>query len=448
MIVLPSETQSREFDAKLLLACMLAEKQLPTVVGSRIAIHNSMHRLSPAIYIAKDFRKASSRIFRILGGLGAAILAWDEEGLLNFDQALYNERRVHAPTLALVKEFFAWGPANRKLIAGANGYHGQPIHLFGNPRIDMLRPELRDSYGARVRLLREQYGHFVLVNTNFGQLNHFLPGYVAKPGGYDKRMRAAMTPRMTAAWTHLGRVFEAFKSMIVPLADAFPERMIVVRPHPGENLETWRQAAQGRKNVIVIHEGPVQPWLLACAAMVHSSCTTGMEAYLLGAPVISYRPFVSDVYDHKISNDLSHEVFSQEDLLAALAQALRGETLDRANARRVALAQSLFSSLEGELASERIAARVAELAAQRDFFPRTTWMGRQQAKLHSAGRAGLRLATSRLPNHKHGKRYSSKRFPGVSLSEVETRIADFRRSLGRFETVSAVQFSENIFLVS
>jgi hypothetical protein len=34
------------------------------------------------------------------------------------------------------------------------------------------------------------------------------------------------------------------------------------------------------------------------------------------------------------------------------------------------------------------------------------------------------------------------------LSEVETRIADFRRSLGRFETVSAVQFSENIFLVS
>lgn len=447
MIVLPSETQSREFDAKLLLACALAEKGLSTIVGSRIAIHNRIHKLSPGIYIAKDFRKPSSRIFRILMGLGAAIIAWDEEGVIFFDRKTYHERRVHAPALAQVKEFIAWGPMTRDLTVSAPGYHGQPVHVLGNPRVDMLRPELRASYDGAVRALRERHGDFILINTNFGKLNHFLPTQAVKPGGTDRSVGGTITPWMNEAWRHRAALFAAFKAMILPLADRFPDRMIVIRPHPSESLAAWREAAEGRSNVTVIHEGPVQPWLLACAAMVHSSCTTGIEGYLLGARVISYRPVQSDTYDHKIANDLSHEVFSLDEVLAAVAQALAGRLLDNDDRRREEVARGLFASLDGPLASDRIAGRLAELAQSEDFLPPANRRNRTAAMLHAQARAAWRLVTAQLPRHKHGRLYSRKRFPGVSLADVRARLEEFAATLSRFEGIRVSQVATNVFRV-
>lgn len=44
-IILPSETQTRELDAKPLLAGILAERGPPVLVGSRIEIHNRIDAL-------------------------------------------------------------------------------------------------------------------------------------------------------------------------------------------------------------------------------------------------------------------------------------------------------------------------------------------------------------------------------------------------------------------
>lgn len=447
-IILPSETQSREFDAKLLLACMLAERGLPTIVGSRVAIHNHMHKLDPSIYFAKDFRKPSSRLFKILKGLGASIVAWDEEGLLFFDADSYYQRRVHAPNLAQVKEFFAWGPLNAKITATAPGYHSQPIHLFGNPRIDMLRPEMRGIYSREVAELQQRYGKFILINSNFGILNHYLPTHVARPGGMDRVTGKMSSPATDAKLLHLGQVFEAFKAMLVPLAQKFPQHTIVIRPHPSESLEAWREAAKGQSNIDVVHEGPVQPWLLACDAMVHSSCTTGIEGYLLGTRVISYRPVQSDKFDHQVSNDLSHQVFSLEEMLEAVKKSVLGQVLDDKNAKRHDIAATLFASLSGDLASERIAQRISELAANPNFVEASPWATRQQAKLHSVARAALRLITSRIPEHKNSKAYTRKRFPGITMTDVQKRIEDYKNALRRFDNVTVEYVSTDIFRIS
>ena len=37
--IIPAEEQSREFDAKLLLACVAAERNFPAIVGARRDIH-------------------------------------------------------------------------------------------------------------------------------------------------------------------------------------------------------------------------------------------------------------------------------------------------------------------------------------------------------------------------------------------------------------------------
>ena len=78
-LIIPSETKSREFEPKLLLACMAASAGYPVIVGSRIHIHNAIARLPRGIYFAKDIARSSTRVFKILKKLGFSIVAWDEE---------------------------------------------------------------------------------------------------------------------------------------------------------------------------------------------------------------------------------------------------------------------------------------------------------------------------------------------------------------------------------
>jgi surface carbohydrate biosynthesis protein len=447
-VILPSETQSREFDAKLLLALALAERGVPTYVGSRMAIHNAIHKFPASIYVAKDFRKPSNRIFNILRQLGHHIVAWDEEAVLFFNAKEFHERRVHPSTYKMVEALFAWGPENATYLRTAPGYdESTPIHDLGNPRLDMLRAELHPYYGPEVAMLKSRYGPFVLVNTNFGKLNHAIKSYIVRPGGTDKSVGGSITPFMQEAWTHRLNIFDSFKKMVPWLARNLPERSIVVRPHPAENHETWRDVAKGFSNVHVIHEGPVQNWLLAADALVHNGCTTGIEGYLMGIPVIAYTEFEDSRFDMELSNGLSEKVTSMESLLSHLKDPSHKSADSKARARQISLLGEFFSSLAGPLATDQIADTISGYS--RDWVPRpTTLADRTRAELHARGRAAVKWMASHIRDHKNSKAYSLQRFPGIELDEVEASIARFQKTLDRFYAAKCSQVSRNIFLIS
>ena len=53
---------------------------------------------------------------------------------------------------------------------------------------------------------------------------------------------------------------------------------IIVRPHPSEDIAVWEKALKGMKKTLVIHEGPISPWLDASMGLLHRGCTTAIEA--------------------------------------------------------------------------------------------------------------------------------------------------------------------------
>jgi hypothetical protein len=79
-------------------------------------------------------------------------------------------------------------------------------------------------------------------------------------------------------------------SVIGKMAARFPDMKFVIRPHPLEDPETWRTHFQDVANVAVRDGGSAIPWLSAARCVVHSACTTGIEAYILGRPVTEYYP--------------------------------------------------------------------------------------------------------------------------------------------------------------
>ena len=151
-LIIPVESQVRELDAKLLLSCCAVERGYPVILGSRAYVHFEVGTMPQGIYVAKSMRSMSSLMFSLIRKLGHEIIAFEEEALVHPPPEIFYPLRLSPQTLAHVSHLFAWGPDNEALM---HGYPDLPgglqIHVTGNPRGDMLRPELAAFFKEQVQ---------------------------------------------------------------------------------------------------------------------------------------------------------------------------------------------------------------------------------------------------------------------------------------------------------
>jgi surface carbohydrate biosynthesis protein len=444
--ILPCEIKSREFDSKLLLACFLAERGWTSIVGSRNDIHMKLHRFPRSIYLGKDVRFSSGTIVTMLRLLGHRFVAMDEEAQFFLSRERYRKARVDDTVLSHAEALFAWGPENALAWAEAPGYKGQPIHQTGNGRIDLLRPELRALYAERTAELKQRYGDFILVNTNFGAINHFFGNLSVSVSEDDTR--PVTKAHDNGYILHRQNLFHAFVKLLPKLAQKFPKHKIVLRPHPGESPDAWREIVKGNPNVEINMEGSVVPWILACKALVHNGCTTGLEAYVLGETVIAYQPHISAEFDLRLPNDLSQQAKSEDELIAQLNQAVSGKLVgsDLHTSERRNILARYIEAAEGDLATVRIAGLMDEFAAQ-PVASNTNIMTWPVGAAIVLGRSILKWYHSNRYGHKSNIAYTRHRFPHTEVDEVKSRIAEFATCLGQYSGLTVRQLDENIFEV-
>ena len=90
---------------------------------------------------------------------------------------------------------------------------------------------------------------------------------------------------------------------------------IIFRPHPTEDTDGWKFLLDGIPNVRVIHEGSINKWVNSSFAVLHSGCTTALEATVSEKPLITFDPFKPSLFLGQLANKLGHRVENLEDLL-------------------------------------------------------------------------------------------------------------------------------------
>jgi len=454
-LIVPVENQVRELDAKLLLACAASERGFGVVLGSRTFVHFAVPFLPRGVFLAKSLRGISTRMFRLLRGLGHDIVAWDEESLVRFSSPEYYPFRYSPKTFAAVDRLFAWGPDDAELFEAYEHYTGVPIHVTGNPRMDMLRPELRSYFDDEVAALRRRFGDFILVNTNFPFVNPFAPELALLQGDADGigvhvgRTGQGMSLEFARGYAqHIQTLCDHFKSLIPQLGEWFPDHTIIVRPHPSEDHDVWRRLTTGQPNVQVMHEGNVVPWLLASRALLHNGCTTAVEAALLDQPALSYMPATSEVFDYPLPNALSHHADTPEAVRRKLTAildgslgALEGPARDRILSRHVA-------ATHGPLAVDR----VLDALEQAGYADGPRARPALSAYLAAWIGTNLRTAVKRINwhrrDHRNSAAYHAHRFPEISSADLEKRIERLQRLLGRFDDIAVEHRSKFVFRLS
>jgi len=227
-LLLPIENQVRELDPRLLLACIAARRGFPSVVGPIREIEFHISSFPRSIYFSKSMLSGKAETFKIMRQLGLEIVTLDEEALVHLPPETYYSRRLSPEAMAYVSRLFAWGEDNAELWRKYPKRPAEiPIHLTGNPRIDLLRPEIRSFYEKEVNVLRGKYGDYILVNTNFNHVNAFYPSMnlfqsVENHEEEPKFGRAAKGMTLEYAqglWAHKRAVFEDFQKLALRIAE-------------------------------------------------------------------------------------------------------------------------------------------------------------------------------------------------------------------------------------
>ena len=447
-LIIPVETQVREMDAKILLSCVAAEHGFSVIMGSRAFIHYQVASYSRGVYLAKSLRTLSIKMFKILRRLGHEIVAWDEEGLLRWPDAEYYRQRLSPITMGQTSHLFAWGADNARVFRDYSGYHGAPIHLTGNPRIDLMRPELRDFFQPQVAALRERYGDFVLVNTNFGLVNHFYPGLGYLKKAAESKSPGAAHPYDEGKGRHKLSLFNYFQAMLPSLCAAVSNHTVVLRPHPSENQEVWKRIAESCPNLRVINEGNIIPWLMAAKAVVANGCTSLVESAVLDTPAVAYQPVTSEEFDDDWANSVSRRAFSIDELCLTVRAMVAGELgpLDLPLRRKI-LDQHI-TALDGPLAADRMIAVLEAAGYNRQPPPAARTGDYIRGWLNNKVRTLKKRINMRRPGHRNNIAFHDHRFPAVSVEEIMERIGRLSQLLNRFEGIRVKQLSRHIFAVS
>lgn len=449
LLLLPVENQVRELDAKLLLACAASLKGYRCVIGWKQLIDARLGRFPPAVYLAKSMTRQNVKLLRIKRLLGHRVAAWDEEAVVHYPEPVYYVRRIGADALPLIDLFIAWGEDNRALLEGHPAFDGGVVRVLGNPRADLLRPEFRDYYRAEAAALNDRYGDFILVNTNFGSINAYserlnLLVRSAPDGTWEPGPHAAGMPEDYARglFHHRSGVLREMQALVGTLSRAFPDRTILVRPHPSEDRTSWRALSEPLPNVEVNAEGNVIPWLLAASCLVHNGCTTAVEAFLLGRRVISFMPLDDPRYEFDLPNNLGERAGDADAVTALVTAASDGTWPDAGDASRRALVAGYIAALEGEFAVNRI---LAALAADLPQDPR----GGGAARLWGVVRAELRALGKRVQRARGVARYDPdfmrQRFPLIGLEDVQDRADRLSALLGAPRAVRVSRRETDLF---
>jgi surface carbohydrate biosynthesis protein len=384
----------------------------------------------------------------------------DEEALVHLPAEIYFSRRLSPVAIKYVSRLLAWGLDNAELW---RQYPHLPdesrIHITGNPRADLLRPEMKSFYEEKAAELRNTYGEFILVNTNFNHVNAFYPRMnlfqpVSGPGEEPQFGRAAkgMTREYAEGFRdHKQAIFETFQQLIPSIERAFPGYNVVVRPHPTENQEIYHSIAARCERVRITNEGNVVPWLMATKALLHNGCTTGVEAFAMRVPAISYRATVNDYYDYgfyRLPNKLSHQCFDFEELRETLSGILSGELGAASGNEQKALLDYHLASQEGPLACERIVDVLEEMLAGHSELPKPDWHHRLVG-FYRTTRLGLKRRYKSYFSRSHiTPQFQRHRYPEISLEQVRERVLKFQQILGDTMELKVEKIPNKLYHIS
>ena len=344
------DNPNRDLEGLVLVAAYLAKMNFHVILIPMYKQRFIARSQNVDIIVLNYLRPNNLETFLDCLRAGIKVAVLDTEGIAGRDFEEYADFFCKTKMTQLIDLYMFWGPAQLNAVRERENYVPKSTTVTGCPRYDFfVEPWLR--------AIDNQVSHrnFVLFNTNFPIVNpKFSTG---KEDEYKTMLAVGFTP--AAARSSVRQNMAAFlgmKRLVSALAQALPNESFVLRPHPFENVDGYKDL-EVFDNVEVIQSGSANSWIHSAKALVHLNCTTAIEASLMGKLVVTPSWLNDSAIYRALPDRLSRAVESIDEMIEVLG---RNECLtditqkSPVSAKKGVLEQS-FHHVDG-----RSAARVAE----------------------------------------------------------------------------------------
>ena len=344
LVLTALDSPRRDFEWRLFLANKLAEAGVSTAIGAKPAIRDIQSRSQNAI---------------ILGRLGSAgnrskgDIAWVNTFDPNGTRWLYfhDEGGLYAKghyadgaARAYPEPFFGEVYMSRILFWGARQSNIFSPHLAeskfrvtGAPRFDLMRPKYDHLDEREKSKFREKFGSYTLICSRFASANkveddaHPLSGRIrelaVESGSFSDREDDRLIRRQFEGWRKVAHEFADFLPAVAELALTYPTQFFVIRPHPAEKSSIYETAFGSFNNIRVEKGGDVRPLIRGADCVIHSECTTGLEAAINQKPVINFRPWRgSEEFEVAGVSDIGAVCYDTEGLISRYQEVLTAKS--------------------------------------------------------------------------------------------------------------------------
>jgi len=359
ILYLPIELAERELDSKIYLGIHAAKHGYSTVLGQHGLLLQNLHKLVPGVLLLKGMNKIDLSALATAQENGFIVAALEEESL--------GVASMHELVAGISNEFLskvdlicAQGNNHLRALKQKNSNIGTKTTLCGNPRIDLLRPQFRERFSVDVDAIKSEFGDYILINTNFGWVNSVWgpPKAVYKLNlntGYIDLQNHGHATRVRSRVESETKDLSSYRGLVKFLAHNFPRKKLIIRPHPSELTDTWEEYCRKMSNVKIICEGSANKWAMGADLVIHRSCTTGLESFLLDRPTVSFCPDDSVVFDECFVNQVTvvAKRFDEVRMMVADPETARG-TRERNKKDTANQLRDHLTNAEGETSVQNI----------------------------------------------------------------------------------------------
>ena len=320
-IYLPVETTRRELHSRLYFAIDAANKNWEAIIAPKIDLYSKLKYLKTGHYLGKSIQPDMFKVYESICFMGHKVSAFDEEGLLSYDERFSN-RRVGKKNFKILQKYFVWGKKNFDELNNAFNVN-EKLFLAGNQRVDLLKSPINNFYKDAALRIKEQYGNFILYTTKFTKtnfikrpnLNNFVDHQIYR--GFLQNDHLVEVAKQSV--DHETKNFEGVKVFFSQFSKNFPEKKLIIRPHPNEEINTYINISKQFDNIEVVSDHQnTNSWIAASDLLIHYNCTTGFEGFLLGVPTINFMPFKNDLVEYKLLKTVSNLIRNHDKLIDAI----------------------------------------------------------------------------------------------------------------------------------
>jgi surface carbohydrate biosynthesis protein len=437
-LIIPVEVQVRELLGRLLVGAIAAERGYKVLIGHDRVIRRLAAHLPRGILFDKSLGGPGDRRVSRYARLGYSITAIDEESTgFSANPELYLSTRLARDTLDVSARWFCISDRLRGEAQKLYPAYKDRFATTGLPRTDIWRKEFHALFESEKNNITESNGKFLLFCSNFGTIIHTRRGAFVE-NQYRKQQKAHTgAGQYQEKLREQGRQnLEAFIEVLPRIADWFPDHKVVIRPHPSEDRDFWREVALRHPHLEVQDRGLSTPWILASSCLIHHGCTTGIEAELLGNPHIMYAPFPDDHHDTDIMRAFAPIVHDEKSLRESLAEIVGG---DRSRAKPRSTLETYYASLDGPLVASHIMDEI-----DRIDMPPPRPLPRYLGLLRYAPR---HLVAQYLPRTARASTYDRQKWRGTTLGEIGSALQSIEKGAGLTRTVAAREIFPQLFML-